>query len=651
MCYLLAVMFSTPTLTVAQTPAASARRLPPAGITIAETNRTELVAGAATLRKELDALAKELIPQPKLLALLPDAEIFHKAVDWALRYDEFFDTKQTTFARTLLQQGTERARQLRVGQAPWLSATGRVVRGYRSALDGSIQPYGLFVPADWKPGETQPRPLLVWLLGRGDKRTELAFLEEREKSSPPFQPRHTIVLIPYGRFCNATKFAGEVDVFEAQAAVREHYSIDPNRTAVGGFSMGGASAWHLATHFSGLWCAALPGAGFAETAIYTKTSTSGPNAPPLWEQKLWHWYNATDYAANLFNCPTVAYSGEIDPQKLAADLMEKATVTEGLKLEHIIGPQTAHKYHPDSQKELAERLDQLIAKGRQPTPGEVRLSTYTLRYPESAWVRIEGMERHWERADVQARRATPDLVLADTKNVSDLKLTLSGVRSLMIDKQSLSLPEVSGSNGISIHKQDGRWSVGQPSSKLRKKPGLTGPIDDAFMSPFLFVRPTGQPLNPKLGDWTQAELVHATKMWRDIFRGDAPVKDDTAVTEQDIATKNLVLWGDPSSNTLLARLLNRLPMQWTTEQIKFHGQTYDASSHAPILIFPNPLSPEHYVVLNSGIDFRDDAYGTNAKQTAKLPDWVILDLTTPPGPRWPGRIVTAGFFDEGWGLR
>ena len=51
-------------------------------------------------------------------------------------------------------------------------------------------------------------------------------------------------------------------------------------------------------------------------------------------------------------------------------------------------------------------------------------------------------------------------------------------------------------------------------------PGLSGPIDDAFMEPFLFVRPTGKPLNEKVAAWSDAELRHATKMWRDLFRGD-----------------------------------------------------------------------------------------------------------------------------------
>jgi hypothetical protein len=162
------------------------------------------------------------------------------------------------------------------------------------------------------------------------------------------------------------------------------------------------------------------------------------------------------------------------------------------------------------------------------------------------------------------------------------------------------------------------------------------------------VKPTGKPLNDTIGGWVTGEIAHATKMWRDIFRGDAPVKDDSAVTDADIADSNLILWGDPSSNALLAKILPKLPLKWDGQTLEFRGYTLDASHHAPILIFPNPLNPRRYVVLNSGIDFREEAYGSNSLQTPKLPDWAIVDLDTPPGPRWPGLIHDAGFFDVEW---
>ena len=93
-------------------------------------------------------------------------------------------------------------------------------------------------------------------------------------------------------------------MFEAIDAVKRTYRIDENRILVRGFSMGGASAWHLAAHHAGLWAAAVPGAGFAETPEYTKIMQD-PEKPTWWQQKLWHLYDATDYAANLANTAVV----------------------------------------------------------------------------------------------------------------------------------------------------------------------------------------------------------------------------------------------------------------------------------------------------------------------------------------------------------
>jgi hypothetical protein len=158
----------------------------------------------------------------------------------------------------------------------------------------------------------------------------------------------------------------------------------------------------------------------------------------------------------------------------------------------------------------------------------------------------------------------------------------------------------------------------------------------------------GARIDPAPGYEELEELVAAVKMWRDIFRGEAPVKKDTEITNEDIKSNNLILWGDPSSNVVLRRLVDRLPIKWTKTTLEFRGQTHDPKHYAPILIFPNPLNPKRYVVINSGIDFRNDAYGSNALQTPKLPDWAIIDLDTPTTTRWPGKIAAAGFFDEQW---
>ena len=73
---------------------------------------------------------------------------------------------------------------------------------------------------------------------------------------------------------------------------------------------------------------------------------------------------------------------------------------------------------------------------------------------------------------------------------------------------------------------------------------------------------------------------------------------------------------------------------------------FTAEQSRPDRVYPNPLNPSRYVVLNSGFTFRDYAYLNNARQVPMLPDWAIVDLTTSPGSIWPGKIAAADFFDE-----
>src|SRR5260370_25284451 len=278
-----------------------------------------------------------------MVELVPGGQIYHKAVRYALEDDVFYKTNDFTSAKKLLAEGMERAQLLREGQAPWNTAAGLVVRGYVSKIDGSVQSYGLVVPSTYRADATHPYRLDFWYHGRGVNLTELSFIADREKNPGEFTPADTFVLHPYGRYCNANKFAGEVDSFEALENARKHYPIDENRTSVRGFSMGAAATWHMAEHHAGLWAVAAPGAGCVDRAVFQKIFEKGP--PPTWyEEKLWHLYDSKDYAGNLFNCGVVAYSGEIDGQKQAADLMAKAMAAEGLQLVHIIGPKTGHKY-------------------------------------------------------------------------------------------------------------------------------------------------------------------------------------------------------------------------------------------------------------------------------------------------------------------
>jgi hypothetical protein len=161
------------------------------------------------------------------------------------------------------------------------------------------------------------------------------------------------------------------------------------------------------------------------------------------------------------------------------------------------------------------------------------------------------------------------------------------------------------------------------------------------------VIPSGTPAG-EAGKRISDEQARAIREWRRQFRGDARVKRDSEVTAEDIEKHNLVLWGDPASNTLIARTVGQLPIQWTAEALTVKGQKYNASTNYPALIYPNPLNEKKYVVLNSGFTFREFDNLNNARQIAKLPDWAVIDVTTPANGRYPGKVTAAGFFSEQW---
>jgi dienelactone hydrolase len=518
------------------------------------------------------------------------------------------------------------------------------------------------VPPSYSPLLPNKWRLDAWFHGRGETLSEVSFLYDRQRQPGEFTPPNAFVLHLYGRYCNANKFAGEVDLFEALDSVKGHYAIDPNRILVRGFSMGGAADWQFGAHFAGEWAAAAPGAGFSETADFLKVFQKETVNPTWWEQKLWRMYDATDYAVNFFNLPLVAYSGEIDNQKQAADIMAKALAAEGIAMTHIIGPNTPHRYHPDSKIEINRRLDAIAERGRDPYPRKIRFTTYTLAYNRLKWVTVDALEKHWERARIDAEIAGGSDVTVGTVNTAAFSLSmepgacpLDNTRrpTVTIDGQKVAAQAPWSDRSWNAHfrKTAGKWAASdgpEGGQELRKRHGLQGPVDDAFLDSFLIVRPTGTPAAPGVAPWAKAEMNRAIVEWRRQFRGEAQVRDDSQITEDDIANSNLALWGDPGSNKVLARIAARLPLSWTKDEVAIGKHRYPASTHAPILIYPNPLNPKRYVVLNSGFTFREYDYLNNARQIPKIGDYAVVDTTTPPDGRFPGKLVLGGFFGERW---
>ncbi|OYP35246.1 hypothetical protein CGZ80_12170 [Rhodopirellula sp. MGV] len=612
-----------------------------------------------------DAAIKRL---DKLSRLTPEILVFPRSVEMAIELNQFYAETEAEHAGVLLDEANRRIA-LAKQDASWAKLVGitdgqsqtLVIGGFESKIDGSYQPYALVVPAGFSASDSRPRRLDLWFHGRGEKLSELNFLWTGSNNAGQYTPAETFVLHPYGRYSNAFKFAGEVDVLEALEYLQTRLPVDPQRISARGFSMGGAACWQFATHYADRFFAANPGAGFSETPEFLKSfQQEDLSETPDYQRTLWQLYDCPPWSRNLIHCSTVAYSGGIDRQKQAADVMDVSLAEQGIDLVHVIGPETAHQIHADSKIEIESRMAQLAAMADGNVPNQVDLTTYTLRYNRMHWVHLTGLQQHWQRSHVTASLNDAGHLTIETTNATKLELSFASGQwqstfpcqpSITIDGSELVGPPVRSDRSWSIKlvRHGDTWAVDDSAGNaLRKRPGMQGPIDDALMDSFLFVLPSKSSKDKTFQQWAESEAQHAMVHWRKHFRGDIRVVHDNEVTKDMIMRHHLIAFGDPDSNSLLARLQDGLPMRWENDAIVLGDHRYPRSSHAGILIYPNPSNPDKYIVANSGFTFREYDYLNNARQTPKLPDWAIVDITEGATTRAPGKVIDAGFFNESW---
>src|SRR2546429_1850713 len=97
-------------------------------------------------------------------------------------------------------------------------------------------------------------------------------------------------------------------------------------------------------------------------------------------------------------------------------------------------------------------------------------------------------------------------------------------------------------------------------------------------------------------------------------------------------------------------MTDKLPIPWDAEAVRVGKKSFASNDHLPALIYPNPLNPTRYVVLNSGFTFAHPRLSSNADQTPKLPDYAVVDIDGSPSVGVAGRNVETGGFGLEWGL-
>jgi hypothetical protein len=598
-----------------------------------------------------------------------DAAIFSKGLAWALRYDRKFSPKDVALLEKAIARGNQRAEALAANRKPWSTRKGKLALGYVSQVDNSVQPYGLIVPKTYDAARSIRLDVVLHGSTRPVGLSELRFIsrfDEGDEKPTTAPDKSFIELHPLGRVENCYRWAGETDVFEAIEDVCRRYNIDRRRIVLRGMSMGASGTWHLGLKHPDRFVALGPYCGYVDTHQFSETPLKnfikvGPL--PAHQELGLHMLDSIDYAANAGVVPAIACIGEKDVFFQAHVIMGKAMRKEGLTMTNLISPGTGHVIDPITHAEQMRRISLHVTPGLNRQPQKLRFVTWTLKYNRCHWLEVLGLHQHYARAEISAQLRDDVVEIAEPQNITRFAIRTSQLsitpKMLRVGTTELALSKKVAANpkGIVVARTGKRWSLVGEADNLPlagKRPGLQGPIDDAFTSPFLCVRGTGKPWNAAAHAYAAASLKRFADEWHHYFRGELPIKNDTDVTAEDIRTRNLILFGDPGSNKYIAKVLPHLPLKWSKETLRFGNRDYPANNHIPALIAPNPLAgAEHrYVVLNSGHTFREKELASlNYLLFPRWGDWAVLQIEPSQTGSKPleEKVIRSGYFDEQWG--
>jgi hypothetical protein len=210
---------------------------------------------------------------------------------------------------------------------------------------------------------------------------------------------------------------------------------------------------------------------------------------------------------------------------------------------------------------------------REGNPQHVHFATRSERYRTAYWVRIDAFVPG-ALASLEAVRAGTE-IRVETKEVDAFTLATTA-RTVTIDGGNV---RIRPSASLSFTRSAGRWT--QAAAEAVKP--LRGPIAEAVNERHIYVYGAGQDQARR-----NAEAAAAWSNVRARLNLTLGVKSDDQVTEEDIASSSLVLFGNQHTNRLIARFAGQLPMSLNPGAADYG------------LLFIAPLG-KHYLLVSSGL--------------------------------------------------
>ncbi len=521
---------------------------------------------------------------------------------------------------------------------------------FRSRIDDRLQPCAVCATDDG----AQPKALILEV-SPGASAANLPGMVQQVESIAAIAGKagHSAVMLrPTGRGPGSVyQNYGEVDVFEAIECVRGQFAIDRDRVSITGSSMGGAATWYLASHYPDVFAAAAPFCGYCDWRLWAKPGGLAFHMHP-WELTSWQARSAATLVENFRHTPVWMIHGQWDravgggvPVEHSLQ-MDRLMTAAGIDHKLTIVPKTGHGCRkPEIFEEV---VGWMLSRTKTRSPRHVTLATWSLRHNRSYWLAVDRLGAYDRRGLVDAELGEAGLAVR-TENVDALTLGPiggAGEAATTIDGEDAGVIGLDAT--VSLERgAGGKWGPAAAPAR-RKRHGASGPVADVFHEPVILVPGTaGSEEETFFNRWVADNAVrYFSSRNGGVHRGgivgentvELAVVPDAELTDEMLATRNLVLYGTPASNAILARFEGQVPVRFEGETVHLADKSFSGDRAAVLAVFPHPLAEQRYVAVHGGVTADAITWGAHLDMML-LPDYIAYNR---------GETLDWGFWDNDW---
>lgn len=498
---------------------------------------------------------------------------------------------------------------------------GELEEAYYSYIDKSHQPFIRYIPEKKPSGKYT---LIVYLHGYTPWLNIInwAYLPGSMKAFA--EAEGIILLSPFARSNTDFQSVGETDVMCAIRNICNRFPVDRDRIFLTGISMGGMGVWTIGGHYPDMFAGLIP---FASRGSYYFWQKKERKDMPAYQRFLVDMEFGAEFKENFSHQNIFLLHCKDDPV---------VSVSEGRYMRDLLAkscPGLTYKEYPDgghliSSKCFADpELREWIRKTRRTIPRAFQFKTFHYRWNRVYFLTINRFEKWGMPANVRCF-VTDNMLTVKTENVhrmtiAELKKYYPNVTGILVNGRKYPTKDP-------LHIQTG---TERNTEGIEKKRGRCGPFRDMLQKRFTMIAPEKQ-----TGRSVRNLRAHIRYWYRYTKAPPLVIPEDNVTAT--IEKENIILFGRPEENSILAKVIDRIPLSFTKNGFTFNNREYNAEKYGIILTYPNPLHPENYVAVIHG-----QVWGKGISENHiydMIPDFVVFDANN--------QIECAGFFDKNWNL-